>query len=79
MWFNGKHQNGTKILFNSDDVDAFQVDQPDNEKGEDKPFFVYGRVGSTWISVFTGTQVECIRFQDEIARKLNVIDIEVWN
>ena len=65
-------------IVNLKDVDDIFVSQAEDEDKEEDPFYVYGNIGSTYIHLYVGTQVECMRCFEKLKEILKPIEINVW-
>ena len=77
-WLTYTDQYDRQHIVDLKDVDDIYIDQAENKTKEEDPFYVFGVVGSTYIHLYAGTKVECLRYFDKLKEILKPIEIKVW-
>ena len=78
IWLTYTDAKGIEHIIDLKDIDDIYVSQAQGSDTEEDPFYVYGRLGSTFLHLFVGTQVECMRYFDKLKEILKPIEIKVW-
>ena len=77
-WLSYTDEGNTEHIINIKDVDDIYVAQADNKHTEQDTFYVYGAVGSNFIHLHFGTQVECMRYFEKLKDILKPVKIDIW-
>ena len=77
-WITYTDENDIEHIVDLKDVDDIFVSQAENKGTEQDPYYVYGKIGTTYVHLFVGTQVECMRYFDRLKEILKPIEIKVW-
>ena len=77
-WLTYTDKKDIEHIVDLKDVDDIFTSQEEGKDTEEDPFYVYGRVGSTYLHLYVGTQVECMRYFDKLKEILKPIEIKVW-
>ena len=77
-WLTYTDEDDIEHIVNVRDVDDIYVDQARGFDKEEDPFYVYGKIGSTFLYLYVGTQVECMRYFEKLKEMLKPIEINVW-
>ena len=77
-WFVTKNVDNKEKLVNINDVDCIYIAQADGKNSENDPYFVFGEIGSNFVHLHAGTQVECMRYYEKLKDFLKPVEFDIW-